>query len=418
MQHRGQGSAPVAGPGDAAAPPARPRWVVAALLLAAAGALVVLLTSVGTLAARAGRPHPMTPYVAPQYWLSYADGFVRRGLPGAALRAVAGGDPPGYDLVKAAAVGLAAASLVAILVLALLLARRTSDPLAAAAVVIAMVASPLGVSHLARDVGRTDALGVVVLVSLVALPWRRLPPAVLTAGVALLTSVAVASEEFLVAFVLPPALLAVRSALAGRRFRAAWTVAAVLPGLLLALLSAVTTAPPAALARASADARSAGVPVPVPLSGGPQDHDAVSRLGYGLVDNVAAYYAATTPLRLLVTAVVWASVYLLLLGLVWVLLGRPVRDRAFVLVAAGMALVALALSVIGIDYRRWWALAAVAALCLALQVGRARPGGSGHVGGGAAVALLVLSAAGVLLRAMPVYPLDASHLDRLLNLPW
>ena len=418
MHHREQGSAPVAGQGDAAVPPSRPRWVSVVLLLAAAGAVVVLLTSVGTLVARAGRPHPMTPYVAPQYWLSYSDGFVRRGFPGAALRAVAGGQPPGYDLVKAAALGLAAASLVAVLVLALLLARRAGDRLAAAAVLIAVLASPLGLSHLARDVGRTDALGFVVLVALVALPWRRLPPPLVVASVALLTSVAVASEEFLVAFVLPPAVLAVRSALAGRRFGAAWVAVAVLPALLLALLSAVTTAPAAAIARAHADARAAGVPGSVPLVGGPQDHDAVSRLGYGLLDNVADYYATTTPLRVLVTAAVWASVYLLLLGLVWLLLGGSVPDRAFLLLAAGMAMVALALSVIGIDYRRWWALAAVTALCLVLQLVRGKPGEPAHVGRGIAVALLVLTTAGVLLRAMPVYPLDASHLDRLLKLPW
>jgi hypothetical protein len=156
----------------------------------------------------------------------------------------------------------------------------------------------------------------------------------------------------------------------------------------------------------------------VPLAGGPQEHDAVSRLGYDLLDNVADYYASTTPVRVLVTVAVWASVYLLLLGVVWLLLGRSVRDRAFVRLTAGMGMVAVALSVIGIDYRRWWALAAVTALCVVLQLGREQPGKPGRVGRGVAVALLMLTTAGVLLRAMPVYPLDASHLDRLLKPPW
>jgi hypothetical protein len=378
----------------------------------------VLLTSVGTLLERAGRPHPMTPYVAPQYWLSYSDGFVRRGLPGAALRALAGGQPPGYDLVKGFALALTAAALGAVVVLALLLARQAGDRLAATAVVIAVVACPLGLSLFARDVGRTDALGVVVLVALVAVPWCRLPPGAVVAGVGLLTAVAVGSEEFLVAFVLPPALLTLRSALPGRRFHTAWTAAAVLPALVLATLSAVAPAPPAALARAQAEARAAGVPSAVPLVEGPQDHDAVSRLGYGLVENIAAYYATTTPLRVLVTTVVWASVYLLVLGLVWRLLGRAVQDRAFLLLTTGMALVALALSVIGIDYRRWWALAAVTGLSVVLQLGRCGPGSAGRAGRGVVGALLVLTVAGLLLRSMPVYPLDASHLQRMLQAPW
>ena len=418
MQDRGQGSSPVVADRDAAAPGARRHWLGVGVLVAAVGAVVVLLTSVSTLVARAGRPDPMTPYVAPQYWLGYSDGFVRRGFPGAVLRVLSGGQPPSYELVKAAAVGLTAASLLAVVVLALLLARRTGDRLAAAAVVVAMMASPLSIAHLARDVGRTDALGVVVLVALVALPWRRLPPVAVVVSVALLTSAAVASEEFLVAFVLPPAVLAVRSALAGRRFPAAWTAAAVLPSLLVALLSAVRAAPPDALRRADAEARSAGVPATVPLAGGPQDHDAVSRLGYSLWENVTAYYATTTPVRVLVTTLIWASAYLLLVGLVWLLLGRSVRDRGFVLVTSGMGLVAVALSVIGIDYRRWWALAAVSALCLILLRRRERPGRRERISRGTVVGLVVLTVSGLLLRSMPVYPLDASHLDRLLNLPW
>ena len=403
-------------PGPGSAP--RPRLLTVVTQLAAAGAGVVLLTSVGTLLVRAGRPHPMTPYVAPQYWLGYSDGFVRRGLPGAALRVVAGGQPPSYDLVKGVALALTAAALGAVVVLALLLARQARDRLTATAVVAAVVASPLGLSLFARDVGRTDAVGVAVLVALVTLPWRRLAPGVVVAGVAVLTVAAVGSEEFLVAFVLPPALLTLWSALAGRRFRAAWTTAAVLPALLVAGLSALAPAPPAALARAQADARAAGVPGVVPMVGGPHDHDAVSRLGYGLLENVSAYYATTTPLRVLVTTAVWASVYVLVLGLVWRLLGRAVRDRAFVLLTTGMALAALALSVIGVDYRRWWALAAVTGLAMILQRGRQRRASPGRVGRGVVVGLVVLTVAGLLLRSMPVYPLDASHLERMLELPW
>ena len=40
----------------------------------------------------------------------------------------------------------------------------------------AVLVTPLGLSHTARDLGRPDALGVLVAVLLVTVPWARLPP--------------------------------------------------------------------------------------------------------------------------------------------------------------------------------------------------------------------------------------------------
>ncbi len=277
----------------------------------------------------------------------------------------------------------------------------------------AVVATPLTLSHTARDLGRPDAVGVLVAVTVVALPWARLPAAVAAALLALLTTAAIASEELLAALVLPLAWLAVHAAFAADRRR--WAVLTVLPGTALAVLSSVIPAPPRALAGALADAAAAGVPTPTPMPGGPLDHDAVSRLGYGLLDNMTSYYATTSVLSVAVTTLVWAASHVLLLGVVWRLLGRDLSDRRFVLLVAASSTLALALSVAGIDFRRWWALAAVGALCalvrLPLEPLRDREPVTARVSG----ALVVLAVTGLLLRLMPVLPLKAEYLERLLQ---
>jgi len=382
-------------------------------VLAGLVALAVLAATVVLLARRAARPSPMTPYVAPQYWLSYSDGFVRRGLHGAVLRALAGGEPPTLVLVNLVAVGLTVAALVAVLVLAVALARRAPDRWTAVALAAAVVATPLGLSHVARDLGRPDTLGVVVAVVLVTLPWARLPSPVAALAVALATSVAIGTEELLAVLVLPLGWLALRRARPGAGWRC--PTLAVLPGLALAAVSALLPAPPAALAQARADAAAAGVPAPEPLPGGPPDHDAVARLGHGLLDNVTSYYATTTAASVLVTTALWAALHVLLLGVVWRLLGRSLSERTFGWLVASSAAVALALSVAGIDYRRWWALAAIGALCLVVLLTRDVVVPAAPVGVGTAVALVVLAVSGLLLRTMPVLPLQPVHLERLLQ---
>ena len=166
---------------------------------------------------------------------------------------------------------------------------------------------------------------------------------------------------------------------------------------------------------ARAEATAAGVPPPAPLQGGPADHDGVSRLGHGLLDNLTVYYATTTAPSVVVTTAVWAGAHLLLLGVVWRLLGRSLRERTFLLLVAGSVVVALALSVVGIDYRRWWTLAAVGALGVVVLLPRAADGRRGSVTRGTAVGLVVLAVSGLLLRTMPVLPLQPVHLERLLQ---
>lgn len=374
-------------------------------VLIALAALVVLANTTVSLVGEVSSGRPLTPYVAPQYWLDYDAGFLRRALPGEVLRLLCGASPS-YAAVKLAGVALSVAAVLAVALLALLLARRTRDRWTAVTVAAVVVVGPLGLPLLARDLGRYDTVGVLVLVVLAAVPWSRLPLPLAVPGAALPAAVAVASEEFLVILVVPVALVALWPALRERPHRYAWAVVAALPSFVLAGLSAALPAPPAVLRSAVAAARSAGVPPPVPLVPGQADHDAVSRLAYGFVDNVRTYYSILTPAGVAGTTLVWAAVYLVLVGLVWHLLGRSWRERAFLLLTVGGALAALALSVAGIDFRRWWTLAALTVLCLVLLLDPLLPSTPDVARQGRRVvvlALVALGGTGIMLADMPAY---------------
>jgi hypothetical protein len=367
---------------------------------------VVLWRSATYLSERVVLPHPMTPYVAPQYWLSYGDGFLRRALPGQLLHWIGRGEEPSYRLVKLAGVGMTGLAVLAVLVLAVALARRAADGWGAVGVAAAVVVSPVTLSLYPRDLGRPDAIGAVVLVALACLPWRRLPRPMALGSVIVLTVAAVATMEFLVLVVVPMAWLVIRSLLPEGRSRT--TVVATLgPAVAVAVLSAVIDAPEAVLTRATAAAAAAGVP---PRSALVVDHDSVSRLRHGFVDNVSTYYALTDAPTVLVMSLVWGAAFLLTTGLVWYLLGGGLTERPFLRVVAAASAVAVLLSLAGIDHRRWWTLATVAALAalVHLRPERAvRPAPAlGLVRVAAPIAAAVLlAAAGLLLQSEPIYHL-------------
>ena len=378
-----------------------------AVTLVVLAAAAVLVTSSVSLVLEATGPQPLSAYVAPQYWLTYEHGLVRRALPGEVLRLLLGGRAPGYALVRTVGVGLSVLAVLTVLALAAGLARRAADRRTARVVAAVIVVCPLGFALYARDLGRSDALGVVLLVALVALPWRRWPPLLTGLAVAWVTTTAVAVAEFLVVLAGPLALLALSSAWAGRQGHRVWAALTLLPCVALTGFSAVVTNPRAELTAATTAARAAGVPPSVPLVPGQTDHDAVSRLGYGFWENVQAYYGSTTPAGVLGLALTCAALHLLVLGLVWRLLGGGLRERAFHAVAGLSAAAALVLSVAGIDYRRWWSLALVAALGAVLHLTRDRPRRPVMVGTGLAVALLVLAVSGAALQNLPLWPVSS-----------
>jgi hypothetical protein len=335
----------------------------AAAVVTAAGLGATTLLATGRVRAVLTDPTPLTPYKEPQWWLDYDAGFVRRGLPGEVLSWVAGG-PPDRGLVAAAGTALTLAAVLAVVALAVALAR--SAPTRAAGVLVAtvVVASPLTVSLLLHDVGRYDGLGVLALAMLALTPARQPSSAVGAAVAVVVTAVVVtavtAAQELLLPVLAPAALARVGalpvgpaagagSGSAGLRARLAVGTAALGPAAGVAVASALLPAP----ASAVTDARGAAVAAGVPRQGGWGDAlDAVDRT---LVENVA-FFGFFEPAALAWSALLWAGLYAATAAVLARLLGRG-HDRTWWVLAAWQAAVAAGLSLLGVDFRRWWGLA-------------------------------------------------------------
>ena len=387
-----------AGPAVRRTAPAAARVLTAVLLTG--GAVAVLVRAGSYLADRLGRPFPLTPYVFPQYWLDYGDGFVRRALPGEVLRRLLGHPPDRGEAVLAATV-LALAAVAGVLALAVALARRAGSRSAGLAVAGAVVVSPLTLSLPVRDLGRPDSVGLAVLALLACLPWQRLPVPLATGLVALLCTAATATQEFLLLVVAPVAVLALARCVRGRRARVVAALVALAPAVLVAGLSALAPVPLSAVDRATAEAAAAGVPPPGALV---PDHTSVLRLRYGFLDNLTAYYSLLDAPTVVATTLMWGGVAVLTLGLGWQLIGGALRDRRFVAVLAGAVLVAGLLSCAGIDHRRWWALATVGGLAALILLTPPSRAGDGP---GRRRALLLVPAAALLVAAgwaMQLFP--------------
>lgn len=113
-------------------------------------------------------------YKASAYWVSYHGGFIRRGLPGEALRLLTGHAPTRTDAVVLAAV-LTASAVAAIIVLGLAITRAVPDALGKLVVGALVVTSPFSYSLLAQEIGRYDSIGwlTIAAVAAIALPVRR-----------------------------------------------------------------------------------------------------------------------------------------------------------------------------------------------------------------------------------------------------
>ncbi len=323
-----------------------------------AGAAAVVLGTVLSLVSHLRHDEVVYRYQAPLYWLDYGDGFVRRGLPGEALSWF--GDPPSSGAATGLALGLSLAGIAAVGGLAARLARAAPTRLSTAAVVVVVVLSPFGVPLLARDLGRYDTVGLVAVVLLALLPGSR-PLAAVVCGSAALV-VAVACEEFLVAYALPVALVLARQLGRGDRRRAArCATGLLLPGATLAAVSVAVRPDRGSLAAVVRDAEDAGVPAA-------EGNDAVTFLGA----TVREQLATVEPYGLWRaggTAVLFALLFAACAWTLWALLGRPDRRTAGA-AAALLAGVATALGVVGVDYRRWWGLAFLAFVAVLARLSR------------------------------------------------
>ena len=349
-------------------------------------------------AGRGGLARPLSDYKAPGYWLDYRCGFVRRGLPGEVLRRVTAGSPT-YRQVERTAVVLSRAAALSIVPMAWEAGHRASGRFADTVATGLLLSSPLTGTLLLHDVGRYDAIGVLVLALLSTgrRAWLGLPVrvnAVLLAGA---VSVAVASEEFLLAVLAPTTLAALdllcREHQVGPRGRW-WLRGAVLgPGALLAAASLLTPPPQEALAAARREAAHAGAG-PSGVMG-----DALSALGRSYLENLA-FFRLFRPTAVALSCAMWSAFYVVTVGILGRLLGgaaRPYRAAA-----ATHAVVGTVLSTAGADFRRWWGLALTG---LVASVPLLEPGGPGRtVSPGTLAAAVSLAVAGLAPRDVRVHP--------------
>ena len=349
-------------------------------------------------AGRGALTPPVTHYKAPGFWLDYRSGFVRRGLPGDALRRLLGGSPT-FDQIQRTGLGLSRAAALSIVPMAVEAAQRAPGRLPRVLAAALLLFSPLTCTLLLHDVGRYDAVGVLVLALLSAgrSAWLGLPLPVSAVLLGTAVSVAVASEEFLLAVLAPTALVAVdllgrrhSLGLPGRRL----LVGGILgPGAVLAGASLVKPAPRDALTAARTEAAHAGVQPPGAMG------DVLSALERGYVHNLA-FFRLFRPTAVALSGALWAGFYFLTARTVGALLGGvPIRFR---LAVAAHALVAGALSTAGADFRRWWGLALVGLLATLPLLEQS--GSSEAVAGTAFAGAGVLAVAGVALRDLQVHP--------------
>jgi hypothetical protein len=354
------------------------RLLVAVLLLAAAGVVAITVRTLS------GIPS----YVAPLYWLDYRAGFVRRGLPGELLSLVSGG-PPGYGAVVFTALALTVAGGVAVVALAWRLVRLAPGMVARVGVGVLVVASPFVMLLLPGSVGRYDAVGVVAAAVVALLPLAgRLPAWPVAVVLGLVVAAACASEEFLGAYLVPVALAAAVR-LGGSAI--AKGVVVLGPGVVIAGWSFLSRPDRRLIGETGQLARAAGVP-------GVSRTNAVTALGNTLRDQFALFddFDAGTLIGLLV---VFGLLFAGLAGALWLLLGRP-APRASAATGGWLAVVALAVTIVGVDVGRWWGLAFVGfvAFLAGAPPGEAPVGRPVRIG---VVALALVCVPAALLPAVP-----------------
>jgi hypothetical protein len=337
---------------------------------------------------------PVDGYVAPQFWVTYDHGFLRRGLPGSVLDLLAGGTPS-HAQMRWAAIVLCLLGLVGCAVITVRVASSAREPLHRAAVVTILVWSPLTFWLFVRDFGRYDAVLVIALAGLVLLPAQQRSRVWVTVVAALLLAVACATEEIAFLIVAPVALVVVGPALWRR-------AAALAPGIAVTVASLVTTPSGAEIHAAVAEAKARGVAVP--------SHDAASTLVLSLRDNHRVFYRLWPWHELAAAIALWVLLAVVTAALIWLLTGR---SRGFTGPAV-FAAAATLLTLFGIDTRRWWGLALLGLLAwLAVHRTAAPPALPERVPAAAwALAALVLVVS-VLTRGLPVdhvppHPWDVS----------
>jgi hypothetical protein len=353
------------------------------------------------------RPNNFTGvYNASAYWVTYEDGFVRRGLIGSVAAAVLGHplDHPGATTLG---VLIFVAGLLAFGWLAKIVVSAVERPVRLFAGTV-VLASPFTFSLLVQTRGRYDSVVVagmvLVAISFLVAPqsghhWYRI------VAVALTNVVAVGAEEFAFGFLAPLTVVGVLR-MGGTRLRpVAHGVVALVPALLVVVASSVSHPRIGYLVELTDRVRRAGFPLDS------SQESSISALGQ-TTRNALAFTAGISPLSVAACAVVLGGCYALSSTVLWVCCGRR-HPRAVFTLMASYALVALFISAFADDYRRWWGLAFVAMtastlLLVAGERSRARHARTPRVPtrrtvGVLAVALLIASAAAQLFPLWPTW---------------
>lgn len=339
-------------------------------------------------------------YNASAYWVSYEAGFVRRGLVGTVLATVLGRPPD-----RTAAAVLAVLLLVAVLLSLAWLVRSMIAQVAGYGRLLSaaiLAASPFTFSLAVQNRGRYDAIVVVCIVAAAALGLRSRRASPLPGRLALLalaTLVATATEEFALVFLAPLIVVALRrfGMPAGRVVLGSAAVLA--PGVAVAVASVLVHPSLAYLTTITRRAAAAGLSVDVTAE------SSISALGQSAREALA-YGADHSPLTIVFCAVVLGGCYLV--GVRVLVLLRPVRGRAALVLTASYAVAAVVLTLIADDYRRWWGLAftaMAASLLLLPAAGPAAPVDPSPGGRRLAAALVALALVGsAAAQLFPLWP--------------
>jgi MFS family permease len=297
-----------------------------------------------------------SPYNLSAFWVTYSDGFTRRGLPGELLAEVTGRAPTAADAVLLSVVLMVAAAVALAFLVHTMSTTQWPDHLDRLYGTTLLVASPFTFAFLVRDAGRYDTIGycALALVVPIALRWSAGP---LRSGAALLAiaglaAAATAAEEFLFAFLAPVCVVAL--------IRMGWR------GARLLVVAAATLGPAAVIAVASVFFRPSTTALRAAVlaaqQGGLDVSTAYPNAITALVQTPSQglqKLLVTSPFTVVVSHAMFGGCFLVALWLLWLTLGRW-QGRTYWTVVGFFALLALSLSVFGTDYKRWWALAFIA----------------------------------------------------------
>lgn len=305
------------------------------------------------------------------YYISYAHGFIRRGLPGAVLALFGTPSAHGAAILFWLLTALAYAAVAVTALLLVLVVRGRSRRLELTAIVLAC---PFALVAAGIYIGRYDAIALVLLVAIAWLGARgpdRLPTALAVGVLALAVVLSTLSEELVFPFFVPVVLVFAACTLAPatssvrRRLTSppvlACTALALVPGLVVAVASYSSRIPAGVIANAQ---RAAGEHLGA--------YDAATALGWSLGQEWD-YIRPFGLENIVLGTAIWLVIFALTLLAIDAVIGP--LGRAYWLSGAFCGLYACSLSAIGVDWRRWWLLAFTAqmATTVLLLSGRAAP---------------------------------------------